>query len=532
MLKRNRLWLTALALGWVFDLLFWAQNEPGISFFLYVILVLASGYFVLRADDIRPARPTLIVIAISVLLAFFSFLRSEPLTVFLAIAGALFTLMLTTVSYQGGRWYLYGLGDYFLRFFHLVGSAIAAPIAHWSDTRQAEQQPEPAGDEEAPQPRKPSQFWPVVRGLLVAVPVVAFFAALLSSADLVFAERLKQLTDLFQLEKLPEYIFRGIYISMLAYLLVGVFVHAARNSRDEKLLGVEKPLIQPFFGFTEAAIVLGAVALLFGAFVLIQFQYFFGGPANIRAEGYTFSEYARRGFGELVTVAFFSLLLLLGLGTTVKRERETHYHIFSGLSIFIVALVGIMLVSAFQRLVMYEMAYGFTRLRAYTHVFMIWLGLLLIVTAALDLLRRWRSFALASVAASLGFALSLMLMNVDGFIVHQNIQRYLQEGDLDVGYLASLSTDATPVLASYYQDKKLSSRDADAVGAVLACIQYHTRNHEDEEVSWQSFHLGRQQSLAILNELDLDGYTISADREIQVETPRGKVYDCYSYVYD
>ena len=36
-----------------------------------------------------------------------------------------------------------------------------------------------------------------------------------------------------------------------------------------------------------------------------------------------------------------------------------------------------MLVSAFKRLLLYEMAYGFTEMRIYPHVFMIWLGLLL-----------------------------------------------------------------------------------------------------------------------------------------------------------
>jgi hypothetical protein len=44
--------------------------------------------------------------------------------------------------------------------------------------------------------------------------------------------------------------------------------------------------------------VLSSVVVLFSAFVIIQFQYFFGGAANISIEGYTYAEYARRGFGE------------------------------------------------------------------------------------------------------------------------------------------------------------------------------------------------------------------------------------------
>jgi hypothetical protein len=103
----------------------------------------------------------------------------------------------------------------------------------------------------------------VLRGILIAVPIVAIFAALLASADLIFAQRLKEFTDLFRLERLPEYIFRGIYILVGAYALAGIFLHAFQKSRDEKLIGGEKPLVPPFLGFTEAAVVLGAVAALF-----------------------------------------------------------------------------------------------------------------------------------------------------------------------------------------------------------------------------------------------------------------------------
>ena len=76
----------------------------------------------------------------------------------------------------------------------------------------------------------------------------------------------------------------------------------------------------PFLGFTEASIILGSILLLFGAFVLIQFQYFFSGQANISLEGFTYSEYARRGFGELVAVAALSLLTFQVLSVITMRQ--------------------------------------------------------------------------------------------------------------------------------------------------------------------------------------------------------------------
>ncbi len=52
------------------------------------------------------------------------------------------------------------------------------------------------------------RFWAITRGVLIAIPIIAIFAALLSSADLVFAQRLQGFIKLFRLENLPQYIFR------------------------------------------------------------------------------------------------------------------------------------------------------------------------------------------------------------------------------------------------------------------------------------------------------------------------------------
>jgi hypothetical protein len=372
------------------------------------------------------------------------------------------------------------------------------------------------------------RFWAILRGVLIAIPIIVLFAALLSSADLVFAQRVQDFVKMFRLENLPEYIFRCIYILIGAYALAGILLHAAQKSRDEKLVGVDKPLVQSFLGFTEAAIVLGAVVVLFALFAVVQFQYFFGGQTNIGVQGYTFSEYARRGFGELVTVAFFSLLLFLSLGAVVKRQNQTQRWIFSGLGLGMVALVGVMLFSAFQRLVLYEAAYGFSRLRAYTHVFMIWLGLLLAVVLVLDILRKERTFALAALLASIGFAITLTLLNVDGFIVRQNVARAAAGESLDVAYLASLSSDSVPALVAAFQDQTLPGYTRDAVGAALICHGYVSSGSGDQ--NWRSFTLSGGRADQALQQVQspLDAYQImDSDWPVKVLTPGSIYYECY-----
>lgn len=521
MKRTNALWITALALSWLFDFLFW-KHEPGINFALYAALCLAGALLALGLNGVRPSWRSLLLLLPILFFAGVTFFRQEPLTVFLAFASALGWMGLLAVTYLGGRWMAYSLLDYVANYALLVGSMIARPVAFLAEGRNQA----PGGEAGARSGWK--RFWAVLRGLLIALPVLAIFAALLSSADLVFAQRLEEFVRLFRLEKLPEYLFRLVYILIGAYALAGVILHAARKSRDEKLVGEDKPLVPPFLGFTEAAVVLGAVAALFAVFVVIQFQYFFGGQTNIGVDGYTYSEYARRGFGELATVAFFSLLLFLGLGAVVKRENAAQRWAFSGLGAGMTALVGVMLVSAFQRLALYEAAYGFSRLRTYTHVFIIWLGLLLAAAVALEFLRRERFFALAALLACAGFAASLAVVNVDGFIVRQNVARAAASEGLDAAYLASLSTDAVPALVEAFRDPALPTRTREAVGAALACRRADDISRLDED--WRSFTLSGWRAEQALESLagSLDGYEVlEEDWSRQVETPAGESYDCW-----
>ncbi|MFH2103564.1 MAG: DUF4173 domain-containing protein [Chloroflexota bacterium] len=521
MKRLNRLLLVALFLGWAFDFLFW-KHAPGISFTIYVLLCLAGGLLVLGLDGVRPSWRALLLLLPVFFFAAMSFIRQEPMTLFLAYVLTLLSLGLLAVSYLGGRWLLYSLTDHLYNFLKLVGSMVSLPLVAWVDQRRQVQE-EPGGGN----PSGWKRVWAVVRGLLIALPVVAVFAALLASADLVFAQRLEEFIELFRLERLPEYIFRGVYILIGAYLLAGVLLHAAQKSRDEKLIAEGKPFVPPFLGFTEAGVVLGAVVALFAAFVVIQVQYFFGGQANIHLDGYTYSEYARRGFGELITVAFFSLLLFLGLSGIVKRTTPSQRWAFSSLGSGMVLLVGVMLVSAFQRLLLYEAAYGFSRLRAYTHVFMIWLGVLLVVVVVLDILRRERAFALAALLASIGFAATLTLVNVDAFIVRQNVARAAAGESLDVAYLATLSTDSVPALVDAFQSPDLPDYTRDAVGAALVCRVETNYSRRDDD--WRAFTFSHWSAGRAMEQVaaDLAGYQVlDDDYPVQVLTPGSIYYEC------
>jgi hypothetical protein len=526
MKRPNALWITALALGWFFDFLFW-KHAPGISFAVYVVLCLAGGFLVLGMEGLRPNWRALLLLPPIGFFAVMTFVRLESLTQFDSVVLTLGLMSMLAFTYLGGRWLRYGFSDYASNFFKLAGSMLARPIIFLNELKKRAPGADPAGEGAAAPKPGWKRFWAVVRGLLIAIPVLALFAGLLSSADAVFAQRLDEFLSLFRLDRLPEYIFRAVYILVGAYLLAGVILHAALKSRDEKLIGEDKPLVTPFLGFIEAAIVLGTLEALFLAFVAIQVRYFFGGQTTLSLAGYTYAEYARRGFGELVAVAFFSLLLFLGMSGIVRRESAGKRLAFSGLGIGLVALIAVILVSAFQRLGLYEAAYGFTRLRTYTHVFMIWLGVLLGAVVVLELLRRERLFVAAMLLAGIGFAASLGLLNVDGFIVRQNVARAPLGQGLDVAYLASLSSDAVPALVADYRSPALPGLTHDAVGAVLVCrLHMYTAPRGTD---WQSFTLSRWRADQTMAQVTaaLDKYRVDETGwPTRIYTPGGVMYEC------
>ncbi len=518
--KPNRLLLIVLLLGWIFDLLFWKQ-KVGVNFALFLTICLLGGLYLLFAEGYKPARTSLWLLLPFLFFTVISFVRRESLTIFLAYTFALFSIGLLATSYQGGRWYLYQLSDYLYKFISLIGDLLAGPIGFFRKLRKTSSESVDSG--------KSLLIPGLMRGLAIAVPIVLFFGSLLASADMVFNQKI---ADFFDAHKISEYIQQLILILISAYLLSGVFLHSASKSKDEKVTEEKKPFMKPFLGFTESAVVLGSVISLFLIFVIVQFRYFFGGETNIGVQGYTYSQYARRGFNELVMVAFFSLVMLVVLSTVTRRQHEMQRRMYSVLSVAVVGLVMIILVSAYQRISLAIGWHGYSRLRLYPRIFLVWLGVLLIAVAVLEIIQRERYFMLATVLAALGFAVTLTSFNVDAAIAKFNVYRSWHGKNLNVPHLASLSTDAVPALADEFLSPSLPTSTHEGVGAILACYKYFEDAPHISLYDWRSFNYSSWQAHVALQTIrpGLAGYTIQYKKfPVRVRTPHGVLYDCWTY---
>jgi hypothetical protein len=310
---------------------------------------------------------------------------------------------------------------------------------------------------------------PVVRGFALAVPALLVFGGLLMAADSVFASYVVDTLTIRLPFNVASSINHAVVALLIAWLCAGgmaVALNAPAAAAAASPLPAEgdtQRLVAPepawrMLGWVEALTMLVLIDVLFGSFMLIQGAYFFGGLDTLARTNMTYADYARRGFFELLVVACLALLLLWTLALVTRRGKPREFSIFNAASGVMVVLVIGMLVSAFQRMWLYEEAYSFTRLRIYTHSFMIWLAVVLVLFLVALLRDQLKLFVFGSFVSALVYLALLNIASPDALIVRANIARYHAGGDLDADYLASLSADATPALNAAIGDVDDTSR--------------------------------------------------------------------------
>jgi hypothetical protein len=283
---------------------------------------------------------------------------------------------------------------------------------------------------------------PLLRGVLLALPVVGLFALMLANADPVLATWRADLADaMARLAFVPRLMFFG---AVFAAALGGCGVVLHRGTAPGP--APEEPVPTPRLADTERLVILGAVGALFTAFLLLQLSYLFGNAPVVPGSGVTFAEYARRGFAELTTVATLSTLLLAALDHWAARGARERWTRIAAVAV--VVQVEVLLISALRRLWLYESAYGFTTVRLYAHTYMVAVGLFLGMLGwglTRGLTPGWLTRRAAGTAAVAMVA--LIYWNHEAWIVGQNLERFLRTQQLDTSYLIwGLSPNAAPAL--------------------------------------------------------------------------------------
>jgi hypothetical protein len=440
----------------------------------------------------------------------------------------LITLSLIALRARGGRIRLGGMMEYAL------GACIAGFNAFFGAFPLVFRD---IGWKEIPRAGWTRQAIAIVRGLLITVPLLLVFGALLMAADAVF-EGLINTTFQLDFSTLFSHL---MLLSFLSWVTAG-FLRSALMGREvprkedgrldisklvRPLTGTLPPTLtgaQPSgpeaatkttveqsvsaaqstaiasvkknlsLGIVEIGIVLGTLNLLFFLFVAVQVRYFFGGAALVRVSAMmTYAEYARRGFFELVCVAALVLPLLLSAHWLLRKENPSHERIFRLLAGIQVALLFVIMTSAIARMRLYQSEYGLTELRLYTTAFMGWLALVFIWFAATVLRGQRERFACGALVTGFLMIGALHVMNPDALIVRANVAHIQAGRDLDATYAVTLSADAVPALVEALPLLDRNERR-------IIAIQLLNQRVSFDNADWRTWNWSRSEAASVLQE--------------------------------
>ena len=433
----------AFGLGVAGDLLLREATGLGLNLYLLFVVLATVLAMVLRRAGLRPALESVGWMAAGLLLAGILVMRASPALQAMAFLAASAAFALPALR-SGAAWLRgCGVGD--------VVEAIGSAVVHaglgplrlvLARSRERPENPEGPGNQEG---SEAPVAWALLRGLLLALPLLFVFGALFMSADRVFADLVTGALGGVEIDVL---ISRILVVGVLAWLASGYlagFVTGTRVRQRLASLGV-----RPSLGILEIGTVLSLVNLLFTAFVLVQLQHLFGGSARVEVTpGLTYSDYAREGFVQLALAAGLVLPCLLAADWLLRREQPRDARTFQVLGGLQLLLLAVVMASAGQRVRVYQEAYGLTESRFYGSAFLIWLTLVGAWFAFTVLRGRRDRFAGAAVVSAFVLVAILGLVNPDERIARSNLTRAgvtVASDSVDAAYLGSLSADAVPTL--------------------------------------------------------------------------------------
>ena len=298
---------------------------------------------------------------------------------------------------------------------------------------------------------------PILRGAVVALPILFGFAILLGSADAVFGHALDEALRLPDFEDLVG---RAAFAAVASVVVAGPLTIAAGAKSLLDPIGdagtIEGTLPTDATdkrrsGATEAIVVLIAVDLLFAAFAAIQVVYLFGGTDTLATIGMTYSDYARQGYFQLVAVVALAGLLVIGAHEIAGRRRDL---LAAGLVLLL--LTGVILASAALRLRLYQDAYGWTELRFFVAASIGWLAAAVGIAIVLLATNRMRWIAHGLAASGVIITLLVSAIGPQSFVMDQNLARVVHpvlvppdgHSGFDAEYGLSLGDDTIPALVA------------------------------------------------------------------------------------
>lgn len=408
----------------VFYALCMYKNASGITFPFFVAGSLGYFGYILKKLELTWKSGNAFYVVSTMLLAISTFCTDDVRIIFFNKTG-IFLLMICFLLTQFFNTKEWGLGKF-------VGSIVRSIFESLGEL------PRPIEDMKGFTKKGQSEATRrviyVLLGLLITVPLFIIVATLLSSADYFFRQITDGILRAINFSNVFGVIFRVIFWYFAVYMLVS-FLCKKNITEAVKDHRTGEPIL--------AITVTSMLSVMYLIFSGIQVMGLFLGQLKL-PEGYTYAEYAREGFFQLLTVAILNLVIVL-LCMAFFRESKVLKAVLTIMSL----CTFIMIASSAMRMILYVQVYNLTFLR----ILVLWalaVLFLLFVGVVIQIFRKdFPLFRYGMTVVTILY-IGLAFSHPDWIIAKYNIVNH--DGSLDYHYLAQLSADAAPALIPYLKE--------------------------------------------------------------------------------
>ena len=325
------------------------------------------------------------------------------------------------------------------------------------------------------------QKLPMIRRVMLAVgisiPVAAFLLWVLSSADLIVAKEMSSLAEKITSRFHGSVILKGILALAAGGYCTGLLSYALQKKKAEQKN--KNRQISHSGDEVVISIVLGVAAAIYTLFCVIQFRYLFA--VSDLPFGLSYTEYARRGFFELLALTVLNLSAVLPAVYLTKNHRGMARKIPAGLCAYLCVMTGVLLSSSCYRMYLYCADDGLTRLRFLVFFFLAFEALGLIL-AFCYCIRPHFPVVKGIAGLAIAYYLLMNLVPVDYIVAKNQVSMYLNHARSDIDYVFTLSADAAPQI----------ERLLDSPVRVLAKKYFQNRASQLPPSRWQRWCLPRE----------------------------------------
>ncbi|MCR5836850.1 MAG: DUF4173 domain-containing protein, partial [Lachnospiraceae bacterium] len=292
----------------------------------------------------------------------------------------------------------------------------------------------------------------IIIGVCISIPMVIIIGSLLASADQIFSESFGFISKLVN----PDYLitqliglaFLFLFSYFSSYVLTSFFTERSVTAKKGKAIHFE-PVI--------AIIVTSSVSVMYIFFCAIQIYYLFLRNGTL-PDNYTYAQYAREGFFQLLAVCVINILIVL-----ICNEFFGYNKVLSAVNLVISGCTFIMIASSAYRMLMYISEYGLTTTRVFVLWFLTLLTFIMIGLIVQICNNSFNLFRYCVITVSACY-LILSLGHIDYLIAYYNLNMYgntlstAVDTDysedhsydyVDFEYINQLSTDAAPAIAAH-----------------------------------------------------------------------------------